>query len=81
MEGKHDSEEVFEIAPTDLERYYQNRVKSFEKERIDVDERLSRITETQDAVHKVKLQGHANQIGNIVLNRHAVCDRHDGTYA
>ena len=78
MEGKHDSTEVFETNPTDLERYYQNRVESFEKDRIDVDERLARISETQDAVHKVRSSKLKRQC---IPEFSYLCARHDGTYA
>ena len=53
METENASDEVLELAPTQLERYYQNRVEKFEEERVDVEERLSRISETHEAIHKV----------------------------
>ena len=49
METANVSDEVLEMAPTQLERYYQNRVEKFEEERVDVEERLSRISETHEA--------------------------------
>ena len=54
MEKENIQDEGFGLTPTGLERYYQTRVENFEKERVDVEERLSRISETHEAIHKVR---------------------------